>query len=163
MSAIALALIVSGMVIVRGALKGLGPFEAFSDIFSRAGGGPGVAVAAPSGIFPGGSSHPTPGLFPPNIEKWRGLVAAHFPAAIVNQALSVMECESEGNPQAMNPISRASGLFQHLPQYWSQRSQAAGVPGANIYDPAANVKVAAWLYRQTGNWSHWSCKPKVGV
>lgn len=155
MSAVALALTLGGAVIIRGALKGLGPADAFKDIFSRARGGEGLtSVSPPTGVIQPGQ--PTP--YPPNVERWRGLVQAHFPPEHVNDALSIMECESRGNPNARHLGSGASGLFQHLPKYWSMRSQRAGVPGANIMDPVANVRVAAWLFKQSYSWDHWTCK-----
>jgi hypothetical protein len=89
-----------------------------------------------------------------NVEQWRYLVAAYFPADQVNLALRVMVCESGGNPTAKNPGSSASGLFQHLGKYWTKRSAAAGFAGASIFDPTANVAVAAWLAAQ--GWSHWN-------
>lgn len=101
--------------------------------------------------------------FPPEVERWRGLVARYFPASVVNQALSVMWCESRGNPKAVNPSSGAAGLFQHLPKYWAQRSAAVGFGGKSAFDPEANVAAAAALYKSRGNWSHWSCKPAPGV
>lgn len=160
MSALALALIVSGAVLIRGALKGLSPLASFQDVFDRAGGGqglPGLPTFTQRREGQGASA----ASFPPNVERWRSLVAQNFPAGVVDQALSVMECESQGNPNAVNPISRASGLFQHMPGFWSDRSRRAGVPGASIFDPTANVKVAGWLYSQSNTWSHWSCKPSV--
>jgi len=104
----------------------------------------------------------TPGS---GVEPWRPLVVKHFPAAMVDDALSVMACESLGDPLALNRYSAASGLFQHLPYYWPSRSQKAGWAGADIFDPEANIAVAAWLVAQTvrsGNpdpWAHWTCKP----
>lgn len=164
MSAIALALIIVSAVLVRGGIKGLSPVDSFRDIFDRAGGGQGIAAPGlpiPIGT-PGAVSGDKGGTqFPANVERWRSLVAAHFPPGIVNQALSVMQCESQGVPSATNPDSKAAGLFQHMPQYWAERSRSAGVPNSNIYDPTANVIVAAWLYNQSRSWSHWSCQPKV--
>lgn len=179
MSGLALALILTGTVVIRGALKGLTPVDAFRDVFDRTRGGKGLEanpantptvsnpynipvteVTTPGENSPGGSHGD--GMFSPAVEQWRGLVEAHFPARYVNQALSVMACESEGNPNATNPTSGASGLFQHLPKYWSDRSFRAGIPGASIYDPESNVKVAGWLFGQSYTWSHWSCKPAVG-
>ncbi len=95
---------------------------------------------------------------------WRPLVAAHFPAYLVEEALAVVWCESTGNPTAYNTSSGASGLFQHLAKYWAARSSKAGVPGADIMDPTANVLVAAWLVRTSleadiGPWAHWTCRP----
>ncbi len=89
---------------------------------------------------------------------WRPLVAGYFPASEVDYALAVVWCESSGNPTAYNTSSGASGLFQHLPKYWASRSSKAGVPGADIMDPTANVLVAAWLVRTDG-WHHWTCRP----
>jgi hypothetical protein len=169
MAGIALALILSGVVIVRGALRGHTPLEAIRDVFDRSTGGEGLppSVSIGSGAIdrvPGGDVITTPpgDMFPPNVERWRGLVAAHFPAQYVNQALSVMHCESRGNPEATNALSGAAGLFQHLPKYWADRAPKAGVIGPrNIYDPTANVQVAGWLFKQTNTWVHWSCKPSV--
>lgn len=166
MSGIALVLMLSGVVVIRGGLLGLSPVGAFQDIFARATGGTG-GLAAPgvssARVTPTRSSTKptTQPQFTPNVERWRGLVSAHFPATVVDQALSVMECESEGIPSATNPTTQAAGLFQHLPKYWVDRSRRAGVPGGSIYDPVANVTVAGWLYGQSGTWNHWSCKPTI--
>jgi soluble lytic murein transglycosylase-like protein len=90
-----------------------------------------------------------------NVEQWRPLVATYFAAELVPTALCIMAAESGGNPTARNTTSGAAGLFQHLPKYWASRSVAAGWAGADIYDPTANVAVAAWLQRE-GGWGHWS-------
>lgn len=90
-----------------------------------------------------------------NVEQWRPLVAQHFPASEVERALCIMAYESGGNPNAKNPRSSASGLFQHLARYWPDRSTAAGWGGWSIWSPEANIAVAAWLQR-TGGWGHWS-------
>ena len=72
--------------------------------------------------------------------------------------MRVIACESGGNPNAKNSGSSASGLFQHLAaKYWVSRSASAGWAGASVFDPEANVAVAAWLQR-TGGWGHWVCK-----
>lgn len=93
---------------------------------------------------------------PADVLPWVGLVEAYFAAADVEQALWVIHCESNGNPNAVNPTSSASGLFQHLPRFWDERSAAAGFAGANIFDPTANVGVASWLVYEGGGWSHWN-------
>lgn len=92
-------------------------------------------------------------------ERWRSLVARYFPWWEVDDALRVMRCESGYDPNARNKYSGASGLFQHMPRYWADRSSRAGWGGYSIFDPEANVAVAAWLWGQTGTWSHWACKP----
>ncbi len=87
------------------------------------------------------------------IEQWRPLVEKYFPASEVALAMKVMSCESRGDPTARNP-GGASGLFQHLPKYWSSRSTRAGWSGADIFGPEANVAVAAWLLGNSG-WKNW--------
>lgn len=88
-------------------------------------------------------------------ERWRPLVAAYFASEDVPWAMRVIRCESHGDPSARNPHSTASGLFQHLRTYWSERSGKAGWSEADIFDPEANVAVAAWLYYHGGP-SHWN-------
>lgn len=95
-------------------------------------------------------------VVPPGTEPWVGLVQAHFNDADVQRALNVIYCESRGDSGATNSYSGAAGLFQHLPKYWDERSTNAGYAGANIYDPTANVGVAAWLVYYGGGWSHWN-------
>ncbi len=92
------------------------------------------------------------------VEQWRPLVEKYFPADQVDTAMRVMNCETgaTGDPNSYNSGSHASGLFQHLPKYWEERSTAAGWGGSDIMDPETNVAVAAWL-QQWGGWSHWTC------
>ncbi|MEX1272175.1 MAG: transglycosylase SLT domain-containing protein, partial [Acidimicrobiia bacterium] len=76
----------------------------------------------------------------------------------VNRAIRVAWCVSAFNPAAVNPATGSSGLFQHVPDEWAERSAEAGHPTASIFDPEANVAVAAWmLYELPGGWSHWDC------
>lgn len=102
-------------------------------------------------------------LVPSEISKvsdWRPLVQAFFDPADVGRALRVITCESGGRPGAKNPVSSASGLFQHLGSLWNTRSAQAGWAGSDVFDPVANVAVAAWLVYDHGGWSHWS--PSAG-
>ena len=112
---------------------------------------PTTTTTAPSGTE---TTTPTETSHPPAAEAWRFLVEAHFPASEVELALTVLWCESRGDPIATNPSSGAAGLFQHIPLYWPDRSAKAGFAGANIYDPTANVGVAAYLVVRDG-WKHW--------
>lgn len=75
------------------------------------------------------------------------------------EAVRVMMCESGGNPAARNPSSSASGLFQQLARYWPGRAAAYGMGGRSVFDPWANAVVSAGMVRDTGGWSHWSCRP----
>lgn len=93
---------------------------------------------------------------PAGVEQWRSLVASWFRADEVDRAMRIMSCESGGDPGAYNP-SGASGLFQHLRKYWTSRSTAAGFPGADPFDPVANVATAAWLRDDMG-WGSWVCR-----
>ncbi len=98
-----------------------------------------------------------PDSFPAAVERWRGLVEQYFDAGDVDHALSVIDCESGGDPDATNTVTGAGGLFQHLFAYWESRAEAAGWPGADVYDPEANIAVGAWLAYH-GGWGHWgSC------
>lgn len=92
-----------------------------------------------------------------SVEEARSLIALFFKPQDVDTALRIAKCESTLNPNAVNGSSHASGLFQHLPRYWKERSQKAGWVGADIFDPYANTAVAAWLKYHAGGWSHWTC------
>lgn len=96
----------------------------------------------------------------PGAEGWRPLVEEYFPAHEVDRAIRIIACESNGDPNARNPRSGASGLFQHMPGDWPMRADSAGFPGASIFDPEANVAAAAWLVydAQGGGWGHWVCR-----
>ncbi len=64
---------------------------------------------------------------------------------LVDDALAVLRCESNGDPDAYNPYSGASGLFQFLPSTWATVSVRAGFGGASVFDANANTGTAAWL------------------
>lgn len=104
---------------------------------------------------------------PESVEQWRSLVSQFFPASRVEEALRVIDCESNGNPSAVNPYSGASGLFQFLPSTWATTAPNAGYGGASALDPEANIATAAWLanrYQELGYsyWHAWSCKRVLG-
>ena len=93
---------------------------------------------------------------------WRPLVEQHFAPDLVLGALVIIQCESLGNPDAVNPYSGASGLFQFIPGTWAVASVRAGVDGQSVFDPEANIVAASWLaeyYRaRTGDpWRPWAC------
>lgn len=104
---------------------------------------------------------------PPAVERWRSLVQAFFPSHRVEEALRIIDCESNGDPDAYNPYSGASGLFQFIPSTWATTSPRAGYAGASPFDPEANVASAAWLaneYQKEGKyyWQAWSCRRALG-
>ena len=87
------------------------------------------------------------------------LIRTYFTEADVAWAIRISWCESRWTVEATHPSSGAAGLFQHLPRFWADRSSRAGWAGADVYDPNANVAVAAWLfYAPDGGPSHWVCK-----
>lgn len=99
-------------------------------------------------------------------EQWRPLVERYFPQERREEAMSVMWCESRGNPQAKHPTSGATGLFQFLETTWEWVSVEAGVGGVDRTNPEANVRAAAWLVAYSertnhprGAWGHWECQP----
>ena len=109
-----------------------------------------------AGVVHGESASPALEIeIPASEETWRPLIELHFSEKDVDQALAVLHCESTGNPNAQHDKSSAAGLFQHLPQFWGERSASAGLPGADIFSPEANIAVAAWLVREGGGWKHW--------
>jgi len=92
---------------------------------------------------------------PARAASWTALIEQHFLERDVDRALAVLHCESSGDPQAAHPGSGAAGLFQHLPQFWDERTKAAGQSGADIFDAEANIAVASWLVYEGGGWKHW--------
>ncbi len=76
-------------------------------------------------------------------------------SAAVTWGLTVAQCESSDNPDAVNP-SGAEGLFQFMPSTFAATPQ--GKAGESIWDPAASAGAAAWMYTQ-GRQGEWSCNP----
>ena len=138
---------------------------------------PPPTTAAPTTSAPSTTAAPTTTTttspYPPgvtygvrDVEEWRPLVEQYFPPELVEDALSVMECESQGNPLAQHPGTLATGLFQFIPNTWNWASDRAGWGGHSAFEPEANVAAAAWLVAATitvehpnGPWAHWSCQP----
>jgi soluble lytic murein transglycosylase-like protein len=85
----------------------------------------------------------------------------------VEEALRIIDCESNGNPDAYNPYSGASGLFQFIPSTWASTAPKAGYGGRSAFEPEANIATAAWLanrYQELGQyyWRAWSCRRVLG-
>lgn len=99
--------------------------------------------------------------------SWRPLLEQHFAGDLVLDALVIVECESLGDPDAVNPYSGASGLFQFMPGTWAVASVKAGVGDRSVFDAEANIIAASWLaeyYRSRGYdpWRPWSCRRYLG-
>ena len=139
-----------------------------------------AAAASPSSTtttLPFGND-PGEHVYDPNggVEQWRPLVTSIFArwgltqqkcgsagclGPHVDDALTIMWCESRGVPFAVNPSSSTTGLFQHRPIYWPDRaarvrnhaeSGGAFPADATPYNAAHNIEVAAlliWESRET--------------
>jgi hypothetical protein len=71
-----------------------------------------------------------------------------WPATPYNARLQALaDCviwrESRGNPNAVNPRSRASGLGQFLPSTWASTPQ--GKAGYSVFNAAANREAVLWM------------------
>lgn len=86
------------------------------------------------------------------VDRWRLMVAAHFPEDEVETALCIIEHESKGDPDAENPRSSATGLFQILGSLWGP---IYGVTEEHLLDPALNVRIASHIWEQSG-WRAWT-------
>lgn len=85
-----------------------------------------------------------------NCESYRGLVASYFPAGQVDNALLTMRKESSCNPAAISP-THDHGLMQINEVHLTK----VGGSIAALHDPETNVRLAAQIYRDRGNWSAW--------
>lgn len=129
--------------------------------------GPTTTTTAPTTTSTSGGGGGGPWNHPPAVEQWRSLVQQFFPSSRVEEALVIINCESNGDPNAANPYSGAAGLFQFLPSTWASTAPKAGYPDASPFDPEANTASAAWLanrYQQLGYdyWHAWNCKRMLG-
>ena len=99
---------------------------------------------------------------PESVTRWTWLVRDAFNATcapwVTDDALHILACESVGDENAYNGATGVSGLFQLAP-IWHSQKDALGFTGVSIFDPHANAALAAWLWRTTGGWSHWACRP----
>jgi len=99
---------------------------------------------------------------------WRPLVATYFKSEDVDRVLAIIRCESSGNPSAWNeqPTSHghATGLLQHLEDYWPDRAVKADAAGyhnhGDIWSAEDQMAVSAWLaYATPQGFGHWVCNP----
>lgn len=100
---------------------------------------------------------------PQEVEQWRSLAQQFFPSNRVEEALRIIDCESNGEANAVNPYTGAAGLFQFLPSTWASASPQAGYGDSDAVDPEANIATAAWLaghYQNLGYdyWHPWNCR-----
>lgn len=105
---------------------------------------------------PSGATRVSAASFESGTEQWRSLVAAYFPAESVDAVLSIMGCESHGNPLATNGVHQ--GLMQENVGYHQAKADLLFGPGRSLYEPEVNIAVAAYISGGY-NWGAWSCKP----
>ena len=101
-------------------------------------------------------------------DEWRPLVAAYFRSEDVERVLDIIACESSGDPNALNPAptahGHATGLLQHLEDFWPERviaaNEAGYTNGGDIWDAEDQMAVSAYLaYRTPQRFTHWVCNP----
>ena len=101
-------------------------------------------------------------------DEWRPLVAAYFRSEDVERVLGIIACESSGDPHALNPEptrhGHATGLLQHLEDFWPERviaaNEAGYTNGGDIWDAEDQMAVSAYLaYRTPQRFTHWVCNP----
>lgn len=95
---------------------------------------------------------PSPAVRRVGVDRWRDLVARHFPSAEVDRALCIMYHESRGKPDAANTESSARGLMQIMHSLWGPHF---GVSEQQLYDPETNVRIARKVWDRQGWWA-WS-------
>lgn len=91
-------------------------------------------------------------------------------ASVQDLMAAVMGQESSGDAGAVNGRTGAYGLFQILPSNWPQWSEQAGIAGADMTDPTAQKKVAAYKlgeyakeYGVEGAFAAWYAGPVNGA
>lgn len=86
------------------------------------------------------------------VERWRPLVSRYFPADDVDTAMCILRHESGGDPDADNPRSSATGLFQILASGWAPHFNV-GVD--QLFEPTTNVRLAREILDIQG-WTAWT-------
>jgi len=109
-----------------------------------------------------------------DVEQWRPLVEELFPAEEVDDVLSVMACESHGNPTTRYMEEwgvESVGLMQINEGWltgwarpeWSILSHN-GQP-VDLTDPSTNLQAAKFIRHfedatEQAPWSQWACQPQ---
>ena len=96
-------------------------------------------------------------VFPPNVERWRSLVAKYFPAHEVDRALWVIQHESGGDPGIASRFNAGGGENSH--GLWQINLKAHPGMQGKTNDPEAATAYAAQLFKTSG-WQPWSVTHK---
>jgi hypothetical protein len=81
------------------------------------------------------------------------LATIAYPDFTEGRAWKIIGVESKGNPNAKNPHSTASGLFQFLTSTFA--STPYGRAGMSIWSPCASALAAGWMH-QNGRGGEWA-------
>ena len=108
-----------------------------------------------------GSCHIDEDVWLSHYPTLKELVDAYFLPEDRAWALKVAFCESSAKPKdkfndVIHSESGATGWFQHMPEFWVERSFKAGFIGFAANHPKANVGVASWLFYEGGGSRHWN-------
>ena len=79
-----------------------------------------------------------------------------LPLGPVEDALHIIACESMGIP-TWSTRRRGPRVCSRCTRGW--HLDDLGFERRRPFDPHANVAFAAWLWKETGGWSHWHCRP----
>ncbi len=82
-------------------------------------------------------------------------IKASFPASQHAKAVSIAECESGLNPEAVSRGGGNWGLFQ-INKVHAPTLKKMGYDWSEITDPLVNAKLARKIYDESG-WKAWSC------
>lgn len=75
----------------------------------------------------------------------------------VELALGIARCESGLNPNAKNPHSTASGVYQFIKSTWSHTTKKLLWEGKqDVFDPKLNIIAGIYLIKTEGP-KHWVC------
>ena len=106
----------------------------------------------------------TPEQCEQNIRPYVEWVFEDHPTVTVDQAVNIIECESNWKPSARNPNSTAGGVFQFLQGTYHGEAHWHGWPhpladAENRFDPVHAINLAALVVERDGGWRQWECQP----
>ena len=90
--------------------------------------------------------------YSPTIQEAVTLATIAYPAFTESRAWAIIRHESQGNPNAKNRSSTASGLYQFLTSTWASTPYGR----TSIWNPYAASLAAGWMHQQ-GRRCEWWC------
>ncbi len=105
-----------------------------------------VAALAPTAVRANGAPY------------WEGVVreAAARHGVSPDWLASTCACESGFDPNAVNPITGDSGLFQYNRSTWAEFSGYRGIAVPDIWDGHAQAEMSGWAFAN-GYAHRWCC------